>query len=50
VHGIVQEHGASIEVESVPGEGTTFRVYFPAAQASDQPIAAPAPAAAPTRD
>jgi CheY-like chemotaxis protein len=31
VHGIVEEHGASIQVRSIPGEGSTFLVYFPAA-------------------
>jgi len=31
VHGIVKEHDASIEVRSMPGEGTTFRIYFPEA-------------------
>jgi PAS domain S-box-containing protein len=32
VHGIVQDHGASIAVHSIPGEGATFRIYFPASQ------------------
>lgn len=29
---IVQEHGGKIEVESNPGEGTTFRISFPRAR------------------
>ena len=31
VHGIVHSHGGGIEVTSVPGEGTAFHAYFPAA-------------------
>ena len=30
VHGIVQAHEATVEVESAPGEGSVFRTYFPA--------------------
>jgi signal transduction histidine kinase len=29
-YGIVEEHGGGIEVESSPGEGTVFRLEFPA--------------------
>ena len=32
VHGIVQDHGASIAVHSAPGKGTSFRISFPASQ------------------
>jgi PAS domain S-box-containing protein len=38
-YGIVQEHGGAIFVDSAPGQGTTFRVTFPAlahAQAARQ--------------
>ncbi len=28
-HGIIQQHGGSIEAESKEGQGTTFRIYLP---------------------
>ncbi|MFQ5674871.1 MAG: PAS domain S-box protein [bacterium] len=31
IYGIVKQHGGVIQVESAPGAGTTFNIYFPAA-------------------
>jgi CheY-like chemotaxis protein len=48
VHGIVKQCGAQIDVDTRPGHGTTFRVYFPVVAA---PVSAPAvtrPEAVPT--
>src|SRR3989440_3555318 len=39
VYGLVQQHGGGIEVDSDPGKGTRFRIYFPLAEEA----AAPAP-------
>ncbi len=46
VHGILQGHGASIEVQSAPGEGASFCIYFPAVAAPAPAVPAPAPATA----
>ncbi len=35
VYGIVKNHGGSIQLYSEPGMGTTFRIYFPTAEAEE---------------
>jgi CheY-like chemotaxis protein len=37
VYGIVQRHGAELEIESAPSEGTLVRVSFPAAPSASSP-------------
>jgi PAS domain S-box-containing protein len=38
VHGIVEGHGGAITVESQPGRGTTFNVYFPVLEGAEAPV------------
>jgi two-component system cell cycle sensor histidine kinase/response regulator CckA len=44
VEGIVKQSGGVISVQSAPGEGTTFRIYLPRAEAEAKVSAPAAPA------
>src|SRR5205823_11530637 len=39
VHGIITQSGGHIEVESQPGCGATFRIYFPRVEETARPSA-----------
>lgn len=43
VHGIVMQSGGTLDVESEPEQGTSFRITFPAAQGRPVPAAVPEP-------
>src|SRR5262249_44974380 len=41
VYGVVEQHGGHISVDSVPGEGTTFRIHLPRVSEPEPQVAAP---------
>jgi signal transduction histidine kinase/CheY-like chemotaxis protein len=49
VYGMIQRHQGSVDIESTPGCGTSFRLTFPPRDAVEQKPAEPAPEAEPVR-
>jgi signal transduction histidine kinase/CheY-like chemotaxis protein len=45
VYGTVRQSGGHVAVESAPGRGTTFRIYVPRTQATEEAAASSVPAA-----
>lgn len=44
VHGVMRTHGGAVDVQSTPGHGSRFTLYFPVALAGATQVAAPLPA------
>lgn len=50
VHGIVTQSGGDMQITSAMGEGTTFNIYLPAAEAAHQPLSQRSTQASPGRE